>query len=308
MMTSVVDKYYRKIIQNIDNVRMKFDISSLLVKAKKHDSKINTNKNDISDNTSLIDTNKNNISDNTSLIDTNKNNVSDNLSKINTNTSDISNSKTDISNNYNFTQINKKKSDNNTTYIDTNRDNIATNLNTLNNIDLDLSNLRDRINTHQTDIQNINTNINLLSNSYRITDILIFTVTNNIIKTVNSSKPKFIIFKKNIIYNFKKDSFIQIDSSILLYFSKHYVNIQFFYLLLECIDDNNSIFKELKINITGTISKHGIIDNSSIIKIPYDMSSLKIKLSINLLEGQNRNKIVKILNFDNHIYFKILEK
>ena len=31
MMTSIVDKYYRRIIQNCDNVRMKFDISSLLV-------------------------------------------------------------------------------------------------------------------------------------------------------------------------------------------------------------------------------------------------------------------------------------
>ena len=39
-MTSIVDKYYRGIIQNIDNVRMKFDISSLLVKSKEHDSKI----------------------------------------------------------------------------------------------------------------------------------------------------------------------------------------------------------------------------------------------------------------------------
>ena len=34
MITSVVDKYYRRIIQNIDNVRMKFDISALLVKSK----------------------------------------------------------------------------------------------------------------------------------------------------------------------------------------------------------------------------------------------------------------------------------
>ena len=40
-MTSVVDKYYRRIIQNIDNVRMKFDISGLLVKTKEHDSKLN---------------------------------------------------------------------------------------------------------------------------------------------------------------------------------------------------------------------------------------------------------------------------
>ena len=83
MMTSTVDKYYRRIIQNIDNVKMKFDISALLVKSKEHDSKIDANRNNISSNTSLIDTNKNNISSNTSLIDTNKTNISSNLSKIN---------------------------------------------------------------------------------------------------------------------------------------------------------------------------------------------------------------------------------
>ena len=63
-MTSVVDKYYRRIIQNIDNVRMKFNISSLLVKSKEHDSKINTNVNDISFNLSKIETNENNITNN----------------------------------------------------------------------------------------------------------------------------------------------------------------------------------------------------------------------------------------------------
>ena len=61
-MTSVVDKYYRKIIQNIDNVRMKFDISSLLVKSKERDSKIDTNKSNISSNLELINDNKTNIS------------------------------------------------------------------------------------------------------------------------------------------------------------------------------------------------------------------------------------------------------
>ena len=38
-MTLVVDKYYRK-IENEDNLKIKFDISSLLVKSKEHDSKI----------------------------------------------------------------------------------------------------------------------------------------------------------------------------------------------------------------------------------------------------------------------------
>ena len=56
MVSSIVDKYYRRIINNIDNVRIKFDISSLLIKYKKHDSKIDTNKNNISSNLSKINT------------------------------------------------------------------------------------------------------------------------------------------------------------------------------------------------------------------------------------------------------------
>ena len=39
-MTLVVDKYYRQISENIDNLKIKFDISSLLVKSKEHDNKI----------------------------------------------------------------------------------------------------------------------------------------------------------------------------------------------------------------------------------------------------------------------------
>ena len=45
-MTSVIDRYYRKIVQDIDNVTMKFDISSLLVKSKELDSKTDDIEND----------------------------------------------------------------------------------------------------------------------------------------------------------------------------------------------------------------------------------------------------------------------
>ena len=78
-MTSTVDKYYRRIIQNIDNVRMKFDINALLVKSKEYDSKINTNVSDISSNLSKINTNKTNISSNLELINTNKSNITNNF-------------------------------------------------------------------------------------------------------------------------------------------------------------------------------------------------------------------------------------
>ena len=127
-MTSVVDKYYRKIIQNIDNVRMKFDISALLVKSKEHDSKIDTNKENIAENLSLInsksETNKNNISENLTLINSNENRL-DNIEN------DIVNIYTKVTNNYNINQINKKNIDFKTGIIDNQINAINSTLNDL---------------------------------------------------------------------------------------------------------------------------------------------------------------------------------
>ena len=106
-MTSVVDKYYRRIIQNIDNVRMKFDISALLVKSKEHHSKIETNKNNISENSTLIQTKIDNIEN------------------------DIENINTKVTNNYNITQINKKNIDFKTGIIDNQINAINSTLNDL---------------------------------------------------------------------------------------------------------------------------------------------------------------------------------
>ena len=110
-MTSIVDKYYRRIIQNIDNVRMKFDISSLLVKSKEHDSKIETNKNNIAENLTLINSNENRL---------------DNIEN------DIVNINTKVTNNYNITQINKKNIDFKTGIIDNQITAINSTLNDLN--------------------------------------------------------------------------------------------------------------------------------------------------------------------------------
>ena len=91
-MTSIVDKYYRRIIQNIDNVTMKFDISALSVKSKEHDSKIDTNKENVSENLTLI----NSKSD---IIETNKNSISKNLTLINSKSNIIETNKNNISEN-----------------------------------------------------------------------------------------------------------------------------------------------------------------------------------------------------------------
>ena len=242
MMTSVVDKYYRRIIQNIDNVRMKFDISGLLVKSKEHVSKINDIENDISDNLSLINTNKSNIT-----------------------------------NNYNISQINKKKNEFNTTSIDNN-------------------------------INNINSIKNDIENYYKLKDIIIIDIIkSNIPETIDINNNEFIIINSSLD-NLKKDSYLQFDSSILIFFNKHYINIGFFHILLEYFNDKNVLIESIKMPIIGMISRYANITNSCIIKIPNDLDKIYFKLSIKLNDNQNRTDSISILDFDNKIYFKYYEK
>ena len=175
-MTSVVDKYYRRIIQNIDNVRMKLDISVLLFKSKEHDSKINDIENDISDNLELINTNKSNISYNLELNNTNKSN---------------------ITNNYNIAQINKKKSEFNTTLSDNNKNNISDNL--------------ELINTNKSDISKI---FELFKNKIsQMTFKKSFGTENKEFK-FNRSTHYFEIFSTDIENDFIKDGELRISSKI----------------------------------------------------------------------------------------------
>ena len=228
--------------------------------------------------------------------------------KINKNKNDISTLKIDVSNNYNFTQINKKKSENNTTFIDTNRNNISSNSNTLNNIDTDLSNIRGRTNTHQDDIQKLNQKVYYLSDSYKPKDIIIIDIEKtNVSESIDINNPKFVIINSSL-NNLKKDSYLKFDSSILLYFNKHFINIGFFHILLEYFNDENLLIEAIKMPIIGMISKHVNLTNSCIIKLPSDFDKIYYKLSIKLNDDQNRTESISILDFDNTIYFKYFEK
>ena len=177
-MTSVVDKYYRRIIQNIDNVRMKFDISALLVKSKEHDSKIDTNKENIAENLSLInskfETNKNNISENLTLINSNENrldNIENNIVNINT----------EVTNNYSIGQINKNNFDFKTGIIDN-------------------------------QITAINSTLNDLKTKYSIENFFIYNIEIENGYTLNSDISKFSIFNYDLVDDFRKDSILEINT------------------------------------------------------------------------------------------------
>ena len=272
-MTSVVDKYYRKISENIDNLKMKFDISALLVKTKEHDSLINTNKTDISDNSNLINTNKTDISDNLNLINTNKTDISDNSNLINTNKNIISD---------------------NSNLINTNKNNISDN-----------SNL---INTNKTDITKINNDLTNLKDGYKLKDIIVFNITNTDSKAVSKNNPSFVIFNDNINSFIKKDSFLEINTSIRTIFLLHYINVGYFDVKLEIYDDKNQLISSTKMPLMGMISKQAIVSTICYVKLSNDYNSINLQLSIQIQENQNRNDIIKILEFDNFVYVKIFEK
>ena len=82
-MIGAVHKYYRKISENVDNIKNSINIASLLIKSQEVDLKIKDIENDNNENLTLIQT------------------------KIN----DIENINTKVTNNYNITQINKKNID-----------------------------------------------------------------------------------------------------------------------------------------------------------------------------------------------------
>ena len=182
-MTSVVDKYYRRIIQNIDNVRMKFDISALLVKSKEHDSKIDTNKENIAENLTLInskfETNKINISENSTLIQTKIDNIENDIENINTK----------VTNNYNITQINKKNIDFKTGIID----------NQITAINSTLNNLETKNN----------------NSKYSIENFFIYNIEIENTYTLNSDIPKFSIFNYDLDDDFKKDSILEVNTRLL---------------------------------------------------------------------------------------------
>ena len=224
--------------------------------------------------------NNGNISSNSSKINTNTSDISSNSSKINTNTSDISS---------------------NSSKINTNTSDISSNSSKINTNTSDISDNLSSINTNKNSITN-------LKDGYKLKDILVFSVINNVSKAMSRSNPSFVIFTETINTYIKKDSYIEFNLSIYMLFLLHYINAQFFYVLLKIFSKNNQLITSIRLPLIGMISKQGIVSNICYLIMPNDYENIKIEISIELKENQKRNDIIKILDFDNYIYIKIYEK
>ena len=264
MMSSVVDKYYRKISENIDNLKIKFDISALLVKSKEHDSKIDTNKENIAKNLSLInskfDSNKNNISENLTLINSNENRL-DNIEN------DIVNINTKVTNNYNINQINKKNIDFKTGIID-NR------------------------------ITAINSTLNDLETKYSIENFFIYNIEIENTYTLNSDIPKFSIFNYDLEDDFKKDSILEINTR-LLYDYTGYNNIGKLIHNYKLYNSENVLFheyKSLKTNAGDNLKDDLHQGDVFYVKLDKDYIKIKIELILAMKEGATGSVTCKLYN------------
>ena len=210
----MVDRYWRKIEDVENDIENAMQISSILLKLKGYDkkldnlSKIDTNENNISSNSEQIHTNKSAISTNSGQISTNKNNISSNLGKINTNEGVISTNLKQISTNKNDISINSGRIITNKSAISTNLEQLSTNKNNIS------SNL-EKINSNE---NNISSNLSKINN---IKEFLIspedFKKSFNIEKQIfkfNRNTHFYTIFEKEIIHDFTKNSLLFIDNNI----------------------------------------------------------------------------------------------
>ena len=118
------------------------------------------------------------------------------------------------------------------------------------------------------------------------------------------------MFEKEIIYNFIKDSYLEIILKVLTEIS-NYVLIGYFQILCNFYDENDNLFYTISLSTAmGSINKLSTIKSVFIVPINKSMNKMKIDFFIMPKIGQE-NKTAKFIIYDinsNKIYIKYYQK
>ena len=232
----MVDRYWRKIENVGSDIENSMQISSILLKLKEYDEKLG-DLSKIQNNQKSINNNKNDITNNQKSINNNKNDITNNQKSINNNKNDITNNQKSINNNKNDITNNQKSISNNKNNINNNKNNI---------------------NYNSTDINN-------LLSFYKLGKIYIYDIQKGN-KFVDENN-YYHVFEKEIIYNFIKDSYLEIILKVLTQISS-YILIGFFEILCIFYDDNNILFYTISLSTAmGSINKLSTIKSVFIVPI-----------------------------------------
>ena len=244
------------------------------------------------DNSHLINLNTGSISTNSGKIDKNISDISDNLGKINTNTSSISSNLGKIN-------TNEGKISSNLGKIDTNTSDISDNLGKINTNEGKISSNTGKITALQT------SNIKAF---YNLDQIFIYDIEKGY-QTVDKNN-HYHIFEKEIIYDFTKNSYLEIALKVLTEIS-HYMLIGYFQILCNFYDQDNNLFYTISLSTAmGSINKLSTVKSVFIAPINENMSKIKIDFFIAPKESQqNRSATFTIKDINsNKIYIKYFQK
>ena len=312
---SAVDRYYRNIQKNIDDIQYKLQLAAILLKISENDnnsgnlnnkltkvnniSQINTQKNE--NNLNLINTNITNISNNINQIKTNTRSCNLIIDQSNENKNLINANITNINNLNIISQNNTQKNENNLNLINTNITNISNNKEKIDN-----------------NIDQINENKNLINEfilekpNYSINNFYIFKIDKQENYSINTTNPSFNIFSYNLEGNLNTNDIIIINCS-LLYDYKSYSQIASLYHYFKFYDKDNLLiyeFKNLSCSADDDLLESLLHQDNFYVQLENSYDQIKVELYLNLVEGINSTITVSLINnfSSNYVCFKHYSK
>ena len=168
----------------------------------------------------------------------------------------------------------------------------------------------DKISSNNNLISNNFTSILPLKSNYVIDNIWLFNLNSNKDLNFKSDIKKILVYENNISYQFKPNSFIEINESI----AYKYDNIKLYYYVLKetyvLLDQNDTILDEFNFNIKSKgfiFNNLHIYDNQYFFKVQSNITTLKLKVYLERINYDNDTEFNLQLNSDSQSNFVCLK-
>ena len=168
----------------------------------------------------------------------------------------------------------------------------------------------DKILSNNNLISNNFSSILPLKSNYVIDNIWLFNLNSNKDLNFKSDIKKILVYENNIDYQFKPNSFIEINESI----AYKYDNIKLYYYVLKetyvLLDQNDIILDEFNFNIKSKgfiFNNLHIYDNQYFFKVQSNITTLKLKVYLERIKYDNDTEFNLQLNSDHQSNFVCLK-
>ena len=156
--------------------------------------------------------------------------------------------------------------------------------------------LNEKLSVNNTLIANNFTSILPLKSNYVIDNIWLFNLPDKDIDFTYDIQ-KFFVYENDIIYNFKVDSFIELNESCLYLFD----SLKNFYFILketyQFLDQNDTLIDEFSFNVVNNgavFRNYQIYNNTQYHKVLSNITNLKIRLYLERINNNENNMEFKL--------------